>query len=84
MEKEMSQKSEMTREMKLNLVGNSKEPVIAVKRKDTLLETVPNELTIHNVMVIKVKVEDLLAVLKRRVRKIMLMKKHYIQLIMKI
>jgi hypothetical protein len=74
----------MTREMKLNLVGNSKEPVIAVKRKDTLIKTVPNELTIHNVMVIKVKVKDLLAVLKRRVRKIILMKKHYIQLIMKI
>ena len=57
----------MTGGMKLNLVGNSKGPVISVKKKDILLKTVLNELTIHKEMVINIKEKVLLVVLSAQI-----------------
>ena len=82
----------MTKEKKLNSVGNFKELVTIVKRKDTLPETLPNEdiiiqqmviqeLVIQE-MVIKEMAKELLAVLRRKTSKIVRMKKHYLHLMM--
>ena len=80
-EKEVSQRSNIAKDMKVNLVGNFKEHVITVKRKDTLLEIVQNEAIIQNVMITQGKVKDLLGVLRRKMSK---MKKRYSHLAMKI
>ena len=68
----------------VNLFENLMVLVTTERRKDTLLETVPNEVIIHNEIVIKEKEKDLLVVLRKKMRKIILMRKLYIHLMMKI
>ena len=70
----MSRKSDITKDTK---IGNFKEHVTTAKKKDILLVIVPNEAISHNIkMIINEKVKDLLAVLRRKMSKIILTKKH--------
>ena len=81
-EKEMSRKSDITKDTK---VGNFKEHVTTAKKKDILLVIFPNEVISHNIkMIINEKVKDLLAVLRRKMSKIILTKKHCTHQMMKI
>ena len=59
----MTPESDITKETKVNLFENLMVPVTTVKKKDTLLETVPNEvitrheIIIQNKMLIKEKIK---------------------------
>ena len=73
-EEEMSEKRDITKDTK---VGNFKEYVTTAKKKNILLEIVLNEAISHNIkMIINEKVKDLPAVLRRKMSKIILTKKH--------
>ena len=74
--KKMSRKSDITKDTK---VGNFKEHVTTAKKKDILLEIVPNEARIVNE-----KEKDLLAVLRKKMSKVILTKKHCTYQMMKI
>ena len=72
--RKMSRKSDITKDTK---VGNFKEHVTTAKKKDILLEIVPNEAIHHNIkIIVNEKVKDLLAVLRRKMSKVILTKKH--------